>query len=123
MIAKDSTHQLVLSPFILGEVGRVLAYSRMQQALQITTEEIHAHVAYLRRIARLVDVEVGMPVVLNDPNDDPIVYTAVCAGADVLCARDRDFYASNVVAFCRRYGIDVMDEVRLLRRLEDLGSH
>ena len=41
---------------------------------------------YLRRIARLVDVEIGMPVVLNDPNDDPMVYTAVGAGADVLCA-------------------------------------
>jgi putative PIN family toxin of toxin-antitoxin system len=117
-IANSSTHQLALSPFILSEVGKVLAYSRMQKVLQITTEEIHAHVAYLRRIARIVDVEIGIPVVLNDPKDDPVVYTAVGAGADVLCARDRDFYARNVIGFCHRYKIDVMDEIRLLEKLQ-----
>jgi hypothetical protein len=38
----------------------------------------------------------------------------------VLCTRDRDFYAPEVVAFCRQRGIEVMNDVELLRRLRDL---
>jgi hypothetical protein len=55
--------------------------------------------------------------VLTDPNDDPVVYTAVAGGADVLCARDRDFYDSNVLAFCAREDIRVMDDLALLKIL------
>jgi hypothetical protein len=39
------------------------------------------------------------------------------AGADVLCARDRDFHTPNVIAFCRRYGIVLTDELELLAKL------
>jgi len=117
-IANNASHLLVLSPFILGEVGKVLAYSRMQQALQIAGEEIEEHIAYLLSVSRLVEPEAGMPVVLNDPNDDPVVYTAIGAGADVLCARDRDFYAPNVIAFCQRYKVDIMDDIHLLGKLD-----
>jgi hypothetical protein len=42
-----------------------------------------------------VDPVVHTPVVLANPNDDPVVYTAV-RQADVLCAMDRDFYAHLV---------------------------
>jgi putative PIN family toxin of toxin-antitoxin system len=116
-LANNPTHTLVLSSFILGEVGKVLAYPRMTATLGITPEEIHQHVAYLRRICRIVEAGVGMPVVLNDPDDDPVVYTAVGGGASVLCCRDRDFYAPNVITFCRRFGIEVMDEIQLLKVL------
>jgi len=54
---------------------------------------------------------------LADPNDDPVVYTAVVGQADVLCALDRDFYAAEVVAFCQERGIEIMNDVELLRRL------
>jgi putative PIN family toxin of toxin-antitoxin system len=117
VIAGNSSHHLVLSPYILAEVGKTLAYSKLQQILQITGEEIHEHLSHLRRIARVIEPESGGPVVLSDPKDDPVVYTAVAAGADVLCARDRDFYMPNVIAFCRRYGVEVMDEIRLLSEL------
>jgi hypothetical protein len=65
-----------------------------------------------------VEPELGMPVVLNDPNDDPVIYTAVGAGAEVLCVRDRHFYASNVIAFCQRYKVGIMDDIQLLARLD-----
>ncbi|MGP8247469.1 MAG: putative toxin-antitoxin system toxin component, PIN family [Bryobacteraceae bacterium] len=116
-IAHDPSHVLALSPYILGEVGKVLAYSKLQQVLGISAEEIHDHVAYLRQIARIVEVETGPPVVLSDPKDDAILYTAVGAGAEVLCVRDRHFYAPNVVAFCRRFGVEVLDDIQLLARL------
>jgi uncharacterized protein YacL (UPF0231 family) len=46
-----------------------------------------------------------------------VVYTALAAGADVLCVRDRHFYDANVVAFCGREDIRVMDELALLALL------
>jgi len=52
--------------------------------------------------------------VLSDPMDDPVIYTAVAAGADILCVKDRDFYAPSVIAFCQGEDFRVMDEIALL---------
>jgi hypothetical protein len=41
--------------------------------------------AFLRRISELVDVVVRAPVVLSDPDDDPVVCPAVEGRAEVLC--------------------------------------
>jgi putative PIN family toxin of toxin-antitoxin system len=116
-LALNPSHVIALSPFILGEVGKVLAYPRMQALYKLTGDEIHNHVEFLRSIARIVEPQLGWPIVLSDPNDDPVVYTAVAAGANVLCAKDRHFYEPAVVAFCRREGIQVMDDLSLLELL------
>lgn len=71
----------------------------------------------LVRISELVHPVIGAPVVLTDPNDDPVVYTAVYGKADVLCTLDRDFFEPEVVAFCRNCGISILNDVELLRRL------
>ena len=55
----------------------------------------------------------GIPVVLSVPKDDSVLYTAVAAGADVLCTRDHDLHSDNVKAFCQNVGIQVMDEMKL----------
>jgi len=54
---------------------------------------------------------------LLDPQDDAVLYTAVAAGADVLCVRDRHFYDPHVVDFCAREDIRVTDELALLELL------
>ena len=90
----------------------------MERVLGITPDEIQRHIEDLRKISRMVEPTLGLPVVLTDPKDDPIVYTAVSASADVLCARDRGFYLPNVIAFCSRCNIRIMNEIELLRRLE-----
>jgi len=118
VVAASPVHRLALSEFILAEVGKTLAYSRLSEVLQMSSSEIHAFVSLLRRSAVLVEPSVGLPVVLNDPKDDPVIYTAVAAEADVLCARDRHFHVPNVLRFCRRYGIEVLDEIELLAKLE-----
>ena len=88
----------------------------------MSAEDIAEHIEALRVRADLVSPAVYKPVVLSDPNDDPVVYTAVVGGADVLCALDRDFYAADVVAFCRERGIEIMNDVDLLRRLDPSAS-
>jgi putative PIN family toxin of toxin-antitoxin system len=119
IIANTPSHVLALSPFILDEAARVLTYPRLQQALGITSEGIREHLRYPRGVARIVDPDLGDAVVLNDPNDDPVVYTAVAAGAQVLCACDRHFYAPNVIAFCQQYRLEIMNDIGLLAKLEN----
>lgn len=113
-VAGGADHTIALSPFILGEVGKVLSYPRMQELFGLSAEQIHGYVNYLRRISRIVEPAVGLPVVLLDPNDDAIVYTAVAAGADVLCVKDKHFRDASVLRFCEREDIRVLDDVELL---------
>ena len=95
LIAVDQSHVLAISPFILSEVGKALSYPHLQRLLNITPDEIHEHVAYLRSISRVVEPYVGLPVVLTDPKDDPGPQSAkidfsqasalVLAISDLLC--------------------------------------
>ena len=110
-------HELVLSNFLLDETARVLAYPRIQALYRLTPEEISEHVELLRARADVVSPVVFKEVVLRDPDDDPVVYTAVAGLADVLCTLDRDFYAPEVIAFCADRSIRIMDDVQLLQEI------
>jgi putative PIN family toxin of toxin-antitoxin system len=113
----DGPHDLVLSEFLLTETARVLGYPRMGKLYSLTDRDIREHLELLRERSDLVDPMVESPVVLADPNGDPVLYTAVVGRADVLCTLDRDFYAATVLTFCQARGIDIMDDVELLRLL------
>jgi putative PIN family toxin of toxin-antitoxin system len=116
-IVLSGPHELVLSEFLLGETARVLRYPRMQALYDLSEKDISEHVELLRQRADMVfPIELD-PVALADPNDDPVIYTAVAGRADVLCAMDRDFYAPGVVTFCRDRGIEIMNDVELLQKL------
>ena len=92
-----------------------MAYPRVK--FKITGEQIQAHVHWLRNLCEVVEPAVGPPVVLKDPKDDPVVYTAIAGHADVICTIDRHFYTSNVLEFLGRHGIRVRTNVDLLREL------
>ena len=117
VVQSDRAHTLVLSSHIVEEVKRVLAYPRLQSKYRLTAEEIQRTADVLEQAAEIVEPTVPGPVVLTDPDDDPVLYTAVEGDVDVLCTLNRDFYEPNVVAFCRERGIAVMSDVELLREL------
>jgi putative PIN family toxin of toxin-antitoxin system len=118
LVIDDPRHTLALSRYILGEVGKTLAYSKMQTLYRLTGQEIHDFVEFLGSVAEIVEPAQGIPVVLADPADDPVIYTAVAAGSDILCTLDKAFTSPNVLEFCARQDIRVMDDVSLLRFLE-----
>jgi putative PIN family toxin of toxin-antitoxin system len=120
IIRSQVNHSLVLSRHILSEVKRTLAYPRLQAQYGLTESDIQEHVDLLQQVSTIIEPVISEPIIHTDPNDDPVLYTAVQGRADVLCTRDRDFYAPEVVAFCRQRGIEVMNDVELLRRLRDL---
>jgi putative PIN family toxin of toxin-antitoxin system len=111
-------HELVLSEFLLEETARVLCYPRLQKLYGLAWEDIVEHVELLRARADLVSPIVYEPIVFTDPNDDPVVYTAVAGRSDVLCALDRDFYTPQVISFCSERGIEILNDVELLERLK-----
>ena len=118
LLAAHPDHVIALSLFILSEVARVLNYPRLRALYRLTDDEIYEHVLFLQSICRIVEPQEGLPVVLSGPKDDPIVYTAVAAGADILCVKDRHFYANNVISFCKQKDIQVMDDIALLTLLQ-----
>ena len=61
---------------------------------------------------------VHQAVVMADPDDDPVVFTAVAGHADVLCTLDLDFYSPEVISFCSDYGIQILNDVELLQKLK-----
>jgi putative PIN family toxin of toxin-antitoxin system len=117
IIRSNSAHVLVLSRQILEEVRRTLLYPRLQVQYRLSEQDIEEHVDLLQRASMVVEPILGELVVRADPADDPVVYTAVQGRADVLCTRDKDFYVPEVVAFCRQRGIEIMNDVDLLRQL------
>jgi putative PIN family toxin of toxin-antitoxin system len=50
----EGPHRLIVSPFILGEVARVLAYPRIQSRWGLTEERIQQHVNSLAAVAEIV---------------------------------------------------------------------
>jgi hypothetical protein len=56
-----------------------------------------------------------IPSIVSDPDDDPILQTAIVGRADVLCSRDAAFRAAAVEKVCSAHGIRVLDDVALMQ--------
>lgn len=118
LVTAAPEHTLVLSPYILNEVRGVLARPHLQRLSPQSTADIEQYVEFLTENAELVDPVVEYPVVLSDPKDDPVLFTAVRGQAEVLCtANVKHFGTPEVTAFCRQHGLRVMTDVELLRKL------
>ena len=111
-------HALVLSRFILDEVERVLLYPRLQARYQIAASEAARFTRNLADVAHMVESVIVRPLVLSDPADDAVLYTAADGKADVLCTRNiRHFDVTEVQSFCAARGIRVMTDLEVLPEL------
>ncbi|MEK7409579.1 MAG: putative toxin-antitoxin system toxin component, PIN family [Acidobacteriota bacterium] len=115
-------HTLIISPFILGELARVLGYPRLRQRWGLGEERIEAHVNLIAAAAEVVHPGPSREVVTGDPDDDPVVETAVAGRADVLCTRDAHLLGPRVVEYCAGHGVRVMDDLALHRLLASLQT-
>lgn len=78
---------LVVSPVLVDEVERALAYPRLAE--RVGAEAARAFAANLRRHAILVDDPSEVePGVTGDPGDDYLVALARVAGANVIVSGD-----------------------------------
>jgi putative PIN family toxin of toxin-antitoxin system len=110
-------HTLILSPAILAEVRRVLAYPHVQARWLLTPETIEQYLAFLVAAGILVEPSPTPSHVVSDPDDDPILQTAISGRADVLCTRDVAFRQEVVDRVCRAHGIRILDDITLIQEL------
>lgn len=112
-------HLLIVSPFLLSELLRVLRYPRMRPMHGLDDNGIDAYVRQVQTASLVVTLPAATPagVVSPDPNDDPIIATAVAGRAEVICTRDRHFSHPDVRSYCGRHGVDIQSDVELLARL------
>ena len=83
-LAEERHFELLLSPFILGEVERVLA-----RKFQRDTQAIAQDIADLRRIATIIDPAPEADAVPGGHADNRILDCAVAAQADFLVTGDK----------------------------------
>ena len=113
----SGSHVLVSSLYILSEIARVLAYPRLQARWQLSAEMVTEFVSRLGDIAEIVVTTTPDRVVIADPDDDPIVQTAVLGRVDVLCTRDAHVLETAVVKYCAGHGIKVTNDIELYHTL------
>lgn len=81
-------HELIVSDFIVDEISR-----KLREKFQFPKAEIASLCRFLRDTARTVEsVEID-PRACRDPNDIPVLGTAVAAMADLLISVDKDLLA------------------------------
>lgn len=117
----SAPHVLVTSAAILQEVGEVLRYPHVKARWPLSGEQIETFVGLLEAASVLVVLPREIPAVVSDPDDDPILQTAILGGADVLCSRDAAFRAPGVAEVCRAHGIRVLDDIELIGELRQTG--
>ncbi len=110
---------LCVSPFLLSELSRVLRYERVRRIHGMSDEVIDQFLQDLQAASLIVELPTDSLVVgvTADPDDDPIIATAMAASADVLCTLDRHLRTPAVVNYCAEHGVEVITDVELLERL------
>jgi putative PIN family toxin of toxin-antitoxin system len=88
--ARGGVFLCCLSNEILEETQRVLSYPRIRRRYTYTTEEVTEFCEGLRMAAQLVTDLPTVAAVPRDPQDNPIVATAIKAQASHLITRDDD---------------------------------
>jgi putative PIN family toxin of toxin-antitoxin system len=112
-------HTLLLSTFLIVELGRVLRYDRVRRLHGLSDEDIDLFLSDVTLITEMVESSEAVPaIVVGDPEDDPVVHTAVLGRADYLCTHDRHLLQPDVIAYCQLRGIQVGKDLDLLRVLQ-----
>lgn len=114
------SHTLIISPFILREVRQVLKYPRLRTHWRMTDKDIRGFITELQRnnpaVVKLARGKTSV-MISKDPDDNPIIETAVRGRATVLCTLDWHLRTPIVKEYCAEHKIEVMTDIELLRRL------
>ena len=124
VVVESRDHVFLLSPFLLQELERVLSYERVRALSKLTDGEIVEYLGYLRAkdVSEIVYPGPAPRVVPADPDDDPVVHTAVVGRADALCTLNRDFFSPLVRDYCRERGVLIANDVELLGLLREVRN-
>lgn len=121
---ESEKHVLIVSHAILVEVLRVLDYPRVRALHRLSPNECQEFVQALHDAAQLVALpSASAESVSPDPDDDPVIQTAIYGKAHVLCTLDRHLRRREVEEYCAQRSIRIMTDVALLEELRRADSH
>ena len=80
-------YELVVSEHLIAELRRT--YADPYYASRLTPWQVDAAEALLRGAATVTSIAVAVAGIATHPEDDLVLATALSAGADFLCTRDR----------------------------------
>jgi putative PIN family toxin of toxin-antitoxin system len=115
-IEASERHVLVVFPYLFSELADVLRRDRIRARFPLTEEDLRSFCDHLAAVGEEVSPKALGPVI-DDPKDQAVIEAAVCGEVDVLCTSDHHFYKDPVIVFCAGYGIQIMNDVDLLRLL------
>jgi putative PIN family toxin of toxin-antitoxin system len=87
--AVDGAFQLVLSPYLLGEVRDTLREPQVRALRELTDAQIDAFIGALAGVSHVVEGAYAVDLVSRDPDDNPVVACALEAGARFVVTDDR----------------------------------
>lgn len=79
-----SEFDVAMSPPLLSEFERVLNYPRVRKYLKRSDEEIAAFLKHLGATAIMVDPQIRLEVIADDPDDDRVLECALEASATYI---------------------------------------
>ncbi|MEX2170346.1 MAG: putative toxin-antitoxin system toxin component, PIN family [Pirellulales bacterium] len=113
-----AAHLLVFSSETLKEFERVLTYPHIRKLHRYDDESLDRFISILSQASLITTLQSPVPrIVPADPDDDLLVATAIVGQADVLCTRNRHLFHPDVLSYCGKRGIAVMDDLELLKLL------
>lgn len=88
---QGQTVRALLSPPLVEELQRALAYPRLRPYLKMSSPETREFVLLLEQIADAVNLDDHpAPGICRDPHDEPYLQTALAGRADYVVTGDRD---------------------------------
>ena len=93
LLLRQRAFELVMSPAILEEAGRVLHYPRVRKRIAATDEELDLWLAALDIIAVPVEGNLEVKAVAADPDDNKYLAAAVEGMAELVVSGDEHLLA------------------------------
>jgi hypothetical protein len=87
-LIKRNHVELILSPSVIREIKRILLYPRLQKYHQKTAQEIDAYFEDVLMFAWLVEGEVNVDIIKDDPSDNKYLACAYEGEADYIVSGD-----------------------------------
>jgi len=95
--------ELLVSPEVLSELQRVLAYPRIQKRLIYTEQEVKRFIDLLATTGTLLSPQETFNAVKDDPHDDKFVILAMVGQAEYLVSGD-----SHLLTVASIFGVTIV---------------
>lgn len=105
--------EVAISPLLLGELERALTYEQVRRYFKKPQENVDAFVKRLQAVAVVVDPQVTVEMIEDDPDDDRALECAVTAAASYIVTGD-----SHLLDLKEYEGIVILRPAEFLTLLE-----